>query len=91
VEGAGYMNFEPKEMIQYGKTGLMILQAGKGAFSLIRRRPLEKHKKELRMKKDRKIKRQQQKKEGFFSAKKGVKKRAKIGLRALLIMKERYL
>ncbi|WP_352400033.1 hypothetical protein [Anaerotignum sp.] len=86
------MNFDPKGMIQYGKTGLMMLRVGKGAFSLLRQRLHQKHKiKKLQMKRNKNKRKQQQKNEGFFSAIKGVKMRAKIGLKVLFFMKERYL
>lgn len=86
------MNLEPKKMIQYGKTGVMLLKAGKGVFSLLRERLFLKNKKQkLQMKKYKNYKGQQESKSPIFREKqKGVFTWTKIGFRAGLIVKERY-
>ena len=92
VEGADFMNLEPKTFMEYSKIGFIILKVGKGAFTLLGRRLFRKHKKEkVQMKKYRNTKKYQKNHSAFFLARMGVCKRVKIGLRGLLIMKERYL
>ncbi|WP_304507365.1 hypothetical protein [Anaerotignum sp.] len=85
------MNLEPKKMIQYGKTGFMFLKAGKGAFSLLRERLFKKRKQKKLTKKYKLEKRQEQSLMPLLGKrKKGVFRWTKVGIRAGLIVKERY-
>lgn len=91
AEGAGFVNLEQKKILQLGKTGFIMLNTGKAVFSLLRRRLVPKNKKQKEQRKTKTIhKSHQQSRSEFIFAKKGVFRRAKIGFRALLMIKERY-
>lgn len=88
------MNLEPKEIIQYGKTGFVFLNAGRGVFSLLGERLFKKRKqrKQLKMKQYKSKKRQEQSLTPHFGKKKkGVFRWTKVGIRVGLIVRERYL